>query len=105
MVKDNPDYRALHVLGTIKLLELGKVVEIASPKEFFYLEKMDDGKFRLTVSQGLLGDDLTKFEGLGMVRGGVDVPSPEFGFNVTCGIPDCPGPTVCASLENCRRYL
>lgn len=59
--------RALRLNGLDKELEIAKAVIIDTSKEMFLVEKMNNGKYRLTVSKSLI-DDLSKFESLEMVR-------------------------------------
>ena len=70
-MSDEP-YRAIgikHVeIGIDKILELGKVTQVkVSQKSFFMLEKMPDGKWRLTYTPDII-DDISKLEALVVIR-------------------------------------
>lgn len=60
--------RMTHNDGTAsKEMEIGKAAVVKSDSEFIYFEKMNDGKWRLTFSESVVGDfpSITSFD---MVR-------------------------------------
>lgn len=71
-MSDEP-YRAIGIrhteIGIDRVLELGKVTQVkVSKKSFFMLEKMPDGKWRLTYTPDII-DDISKLESLEIIRG------------------------------------
>lgn len=60
--------RAIRIDGLDKEIEIGKFVVVnAQKKQFFYLEELKDGKFRLTVTKDLI-PDMSKVKGLTIIR-------------------------------------
>ena len=58
----------IKIIGSDTELIIGKSIQInSSKKEFFYLEKMNDGNFRITVTEGLIGCDLSEFQGFEII--------------------------------------
>lgn len=48
--------RAIRVVGTDLVFELGRVVEVDVPKRFVMLEETKNGTFRLTYTKSLFPD-------------------------------------------------
>jgi len=70
VIKKPVEKRTLHLKGLGKNLELGKVATIKfgqSKKEFIYLEKMDDGEWRLVYTESTI-PDIQKLEALEIIR-------------------------------------
>ena len=60
--------RHIHFEGTDKTIEIGKAVCLdLADKEFLYLEKMKDGKWRITWTKSLF-DDLSEVDALKIIR-------------------------------------
>jgi hypothetical protein len=59
--------RTLRLNGLHKELELGRVVSVDSPNPFIYIEKMKDGKWRLTFDKQTI-EDIQQLTSIEMIR-------------------------------------